>query len=333
MAGLIGRGDAAEAQRLVKLGGEDGTLFRSGNHGGGQEEALEQAGHEPQIGTYLLAKAGGGEPEGAAADALFRAADIAADGGQAAAGVLDEGADHHVGPYIGGLHGFYKFAIAVVHHNGHIRLALLAEGNELADLSHGEREPGGVALGPLDGDELGFLVDGSLDARIVKASVGEQIYLPVADAVLRQGTGTLADADDLLQGIVGGSHRGQQLVAGQQIGTEGYSQGVGAAGDLRPDQGSLGVEYVGVDLFQGVPAQVIVAVAGGSGKAGGADPILPHGIEHLGLVVFGDGINGGEPVLQTLNGLFSVGVNSGRYAHFHVHIDQLFQEIHSFPYF
>ena len=184
MAGLIGRGDAAEAQRLVKLGGEDGTLFRSGNHGGGQEEALEQAGHEPQIGTHLLAKAGGGEPEGAAADALFRAADVAADGGQAAAGVLDEGADNHVGPYIGGLHGFYKFAIAVVHHNGHIRLALLAEGNELAKLGHGERESGGVALGPLDLHQLRPLIDGLPDPFKIKAAVGKQIHLAVCDAEL-----------------------------------------------------------------------------------------------------------------------------------------------------
>ena len=278
VAGFRGVGDAFEAQRLIQIRRKDGTLFRTGGYRGGQEEALEQVLHEAQICAHLLSQAGGGEPVGAAGDALGSAADIAADGGQAAAGVLDERTDDHVRAHVRRLHGLYEFAVAVVHHDGYIRLALLAEGDELADLGHGEGGPGGVALGALDGDELGLFIDGGPNAVVVECAAWQQVHLPVADTVLLQRAGAFPDADDLLQCVVGHPHRGQQLISRQQVGAEGYGQGVGAAGDLGPDQGGLRMEYVRIDLFQGIPAQVVVAVAGGGCEAGSGNPILPHGI-------------------------------------------------------
>ena len=75
---------------------------------------------------------------------------------------------------------------------------------------------------------------------------------------------------------------------------------MGAAGDLRPDQCRLRVEGVGVDPFQIVPAHVVIAVAGGGGKAGGTYPVFLHGGQNLGLVVLGNGVGLPEAVLQGL---------------------------------
>ena len=44
--------------------------------------------NQPQVGAHLLAQARGGEPVGAPVHARLGPADVAADGGQAAAGVL-----------------------------------------------------------------------------------------------------------------------------------------------------------------------------------------------------------------------------------------------------
>ena len=108
---------------------------------------------------------------------------------------------------------------------------------------------------------------------------------------------------------------------------------MGAAGNLGPDQGGLRMEYVRIDLFQSIPAQVVVAVAGGGCEAGGGNPIFPHGVQDLCLVVFRNGINGRKALFETLQRLFSIGIDSGRNAHFHIHIDEFFHKIHAFSYF
>ena len=112
-------------------------------------------------------------------------------------------------------------------------------------------------------------MDGGPDAVVVKAAVRKQVYLAVADAVFPQGAGGGADADDLLQRVIGCAHGGEQFISRQQVGGQGHGQGVGAAGNLRPHQRSLRVEHICIDPFQIVPALVIVAVAGGGGKVGG----------------------------------------------------------------
>ena len=75
---------------------------------------------------------------------------------------------------------------------------------------------------------------------------------------------------------------------------------MGAAGDLRPDQCRFRVEGVGVDPFQIVPAHVVIAVAGGGGKAGGPHPVFLHGGQNLSLIVLRNGIGLTEAVLQGL---------------------------------
>ena len=60
------------------------------------------------------------------------------------------------------------------------------------------------------------------------------------------------------------------------------------------------VEELGIYLVQGLPAQVVIAVARCGGKAGGIDPVFLHRPQHLGLIVFRNLVNGGEAVFQLL---------------------------------
>ena len=112
------------------------------------------------------------------------AADIAADGGEAAAWILDEGAHDHIGAYVGGLLHFYKFTVAIVYHTDDIGAYGLDKRNQLADLLHREGGTGCVSFGALNGDQLGLGGDGLSDSFPIKGSAGEQINLAVGDAVL-----------------------------------------------------------------------------------------------------------------------------------------------------
>ena len=56
-------------------------------------------------------------------------------------------------------------------------------------------------------------------------------------------------------------------------------------------QGALRPEDLCEDLLQGLPAQIIVAVARGPGKASLADPVLPEGLQHLFRIFFRDPVD------------------------------------------
>ena len=66
-----------------------------------------------------------------------------------------------------------------------------------------------------------------------------------------------------------------------------------------------GVEEVGVDQVQGIPAQIVVAVAGGAGEVGLGHPVLLEGGQHLLGVLLGDGVDAGKLLRQ-------VGLSLGR---------------------
>ena len=192
----------AEAQPLIHIRGKNRALERPGNDVRGKEEALVQTGQQAEIRADLLSEAGGRETVGAALDAFRRAADIAADGGQSAAGVFDQAADDHVRAHVRRLDPLDKFAVAVVDHAQNVRPALLAECDQLPDLRDGERRPCRVALRALDGDELCFGADRGADAVKIERAVRQQVDLPVLHAVFHQRTPGRTDADDLLQRVI-----------------------------------------------------------------------------------------------------------------------------------
>ena len=153
--------------------------------------------------------------------------------------------------------------------------ALLAEGDELADLLDGERRARGVALRALDGDKLRLFVDGASDALIVERPVRKQIDLPVLHAVLRERAGRGADADDLLERVIRAADRAQKLVARQQVRAQRDGQRVRAAGDLRAHERRLRMEAVGIDALEVVAPLVVVAVARRRGEVRRVDAVFP----------------------------------------------------------
>ena len=96
MAAFCGVGNAGKAQLFIDVGGKYGALQRAGHHRGGQEQSLIEGGHQTQVCADLLPQTGGGQPVSAPLHALLGAADVAADGGQAAPGILNEAPHDHV---------------------------------------------------------------------------------------------------------------------------------------------------------------------------------------------------------------------------------------------
>ena len=73
------------------------------------------------------------------------------------------------------------------------------------------------------------------------------------------------------------------------------------------NQRGFGMKARGIDLFQRVPPKVVVTVAGGAGKAGGAHPILLHSVNDFGLIEFCHFVNGGKAVFQPFQNLLPKG--------------------------
>ena len=66
---------------------------------------------------------------------------------------------------------------------------------------------------------------------------------------------------------------------------------MGAVYELDAHQRGLGAENVGIDLIQGLAAQIVIAVAGCPGKAGVRDPVVLKGLHHLAGVVLGHDVD------------------------------------------
>ena len=131
--------DAAEAEPLVDVRREHRALERTGRHGRREEEALIKRRHEPEVRADLLPETGGAQTEGAAVDHILAAADVAADGREAAAGVFDERADDHVRAEVGRLDRLDELAVAVVDHADDVRVDALAERDHKTQVKSNDR--------------------------------------------------------------------------------------------------------------------------------------------------------------------------------------------------
>ena len=153
---------------------------------------------DAEAGAHLFSQAGSRQTVGSQLDAVLSAHNIAADGRQAAAGILNQRTDDHIGSHVRGFNPFYKFPVAVVHHADHVRLDPFNKADQLSDAGDGKGRPCGVALGPLDLHQLRFFVDRFADVFIVKGAVGQQVHLPVGNAEFLQGACGVPDSDHLL---------------------------------------------------------------------------------------------------------------------------------------
>ena len=72
---------------------------------------------------------------------------------------------------------------------------------------------------------------------------------------------------------------------------------MGPGDQLGAHQGVLAVKGSGVYLFQGIPAQIVIAVAGGACKMDIADPGLLHGFNDLQLIILRHPVDLLKPLL------------------------------------
>ena len=133
MAHGIRGGKHGKAQLLIQGGRKDGPLHRPGRHRRREEKALIQGLGETQAGSHLLPQAGSAQAKGGLLHIFFLSDNVAAAGGQPAAGILDQGADTEVRPHIGWFGDFRKLSIAVIHHADDPWFYFFDKGNQLSD--------------------------------------------------------------------------------------------------------------------------------------------------------------------------------------------------------
>ena len=202
--------------------------------------------------------------------------------------------------------GLYKLAVAVIHQDGGVGVGGLNDLARLPDLGHRQRGPGGVALGALDEHRLHPGVGGRLGHALQVGLVVKEFHLTILDAVVFQGAVTLVHHSDNSQhGVVGRAHGGHQHVPRLQAAVQSAGNGVGAVDKLDSHQGGFGAEDLGVDFVQLVPAQVVVAVAGGTGKVGIGHPAVLERLQHPLGVLLGDSVNAGKLLPQLGLGLLA----------------------------
>ena len=78
---------------------------------------------------------------------------------------------------------------------------------------------------------------------------------------------------------------------------------MGSVHEAQAHQGALRAENIRPDLIQGLPAQVVIPVAGGTGKAGFADPMLPEGRHNAPGALLRNGVDLPEAGLDARLGL------------------------------
>ena len=286
-------------RQLQQALGVDGGFQRLADHPGGIVEAQEGV---PQA-VLGAAQIGADARRGEAVAALFHqvgpARNVAAGGGDAAAGVLDEAAGDQVRPHRQRFPGLGELAVAVVHEDDCLGVGLAGHLRHLADGFQIKGVALGVATAALDVHHRGGLgLPG--DQVVIRHLVGQQRAFVVLHAVFPQRAAALAglpDADDPLQRVVGAAGGRQQRVAGAQQAEQCHRQRVGAAHELGPHQSGLGAHAAGKHLLQLVAAVIPDAVAAGTPEMPRLHAAVGEGFQHLELVVVPDFLHVGELLL------------------------------------
>ena len=218
---------------------------------------------------------------------------------------------------MGGLNHVGKLAIAVIHHHLDGGVRGLDRLTNLADLLHGQRLSVRIASGALyhDGADPG-LSNGLGDGRIIRLPCFRQVHLPVVDAVEFEGTvGVPLDTDGGAQSVIGHAGDGQNGFPGLCQGEHGGGEGVGTVHKADAHKGGLRPEDLGIDLIQGLPAQVVIAIAGGAGKAGLGHLVVLKGLHDPAGVLLGQSVDlgkaGGDARLGPLGHLIYFGTDIG----------------------
>ena len=305
--------DGLFPHQLQQTLGVDGGLDGLADDAGRIVKAQIHVARGVQCTAQILAEAGGVQPVGAQLHEVAAARDVAAGGGDAAAGVLDEAAHHEVCTCLAGFFLLGELAVAVVHKDDDVGVGGTCGVGDLADGVEVEGVALQVAAAALDVADLrarGFLGD----ELIVRGKVGLQRGLVVLDAVIHQGSGAFALAiqtDDAFQRVIRTARGSQQGIACPQQAKEGHGQRMGAALELAAHQCIFGAHHLGKDLLELGAAGVPQAVAGGTQHIGGGHLSVRKCFQHLELVVVADVLHLLEVGLAELEGFFIQRQNFG----------------------
>ena len=298
--------DGLFPHQLQQTLGVDGGLDGLADDAGCIVKAQIHVARGVQCTAQILAEAGGVQPVGAQLHEVAAARDVAAGGGNAAAGVLDEAADHEVGPCLTGFLRLGELAVAVIHEDDDLRVGGAGGIGDLPDGVEVKGIPLQIAAAALDVADLGprCLLG---DQVIIRGEVGLEGGFVVLVAVVHQGAGALALAvqpDDAFQRIVGAAGGSQQGVSCPQQTEQRHGQRMRAALELAADEGILRPHHLGKDLLQLGAAGIPQAVAGGAQHIGGGHLGIGKGLEHFQLVEIPDLLHLAEIGLAQLHGLF-----------------------------
>ena len=229
----------------------------------------------------LAADAGGGEAAAGPLHQLGAAGHIAAARGEGAPQILDQGTGHQVGPHGGGFELLHQLAIAVVHEAeaiGPDRLHPLAEP---PDRGHRQGGAPAVTAAALDQYHPSGRCQGLLQPFLIHQALGRERQFVVGDAEVGQGAGAAApQADHFFQCVVGAAGEREQPITGPQHPEEGRRDGMGAAHELHPHGGRLGLQHPGEHPIEGLAAEVAVAVAAHRGKVMHPQALDREGRQH-----------------------------------------------------
>ena len=153
---------------------------------------------------------------------------------------------------------------------------------------------------------------GAADGRIVRPAVGGELDLCVVDAVEFQGSeGVPADTDGGAQRVVGRARDGEHRLPRRSQREHRGTQGVGAVDKAETHQRALGAEDLRIDLIKRFTAQIVIAVAGGPGKAGVGDALVLKGGHNAQRVLLRYAVDLAKALFTALFGALSHGEHFG----------------------
>ena len=298
--------DGLFAHQFQQALGVDGCFDGLADHAGGIVEAQIHVAGRFQRAAQLLAQARCVQAVSAQLHQVFPACNVAAGGGNAAAGILDQAAHHKVGSHLAGLLRLGKLTIAVIHKDDDLRIRRAGGIGDLFDGIQVKRRALQITAAALD---MAYFGPRGLFCNevVVRGKIGLEGRFVVLHAVIHQRAGAFAfavQADHALQRIVGAAGSGQQGVPRVQQAEQCHGQRMGAALELAAHQSVLGPHHLSKDLFQLGAAGIPQAVSGGAQHIGGGHLGVGKGFQHLELVIVPDLLHVAEIGPAKLHGFF-----------------------------
>ena len=267
-----------------------------------KEEALEERPVHAERSAALAANARKRQTFRRLLHEIGAAGNIPAHGGESAAGVFDERTGDEIGAKRRRLTFLGELPVAVIHDDRRIGAACLYCADDLPDLRDRKRAPGRISAAALNERRCRAKLRYALrDRGIVRPAVGSKLQLLIPDA--ERGERAAAGAGDGgVERIVRRSRNGKDRVARLESAVKRAGNRVRAVHKRGAHERRFRAEHIGIDLFQRFASEIIVAIAGRSGKARLGHAVRAEGIQHALRILLRRALksaeNGLEPFLH-----------------------------------